>query len=107
MIEATKPEAIYRAATDAVTRRHLAKAVVEAYRARLADAVRKSVPAQHVKDATQAGLIGVLRALEAYEPATAGEFWPFALRYVRDELQGWADHAVEIQRKLVVQPVEE
>lgn len=92
-----KPEQVYSGTTDPAARRRLQAAVVAAYLPHVIAAVRKTVPPQHVEDGVQAGLLGVLLALQKLEPAKTNEafdFWPFALPYVRDAVQSWADHAI-------------
>jgi hypothetical protein len=53
----------------------------------------------HVEEAVQVGLIGVLAALEKYDPSQAGDdrgavFWKFAAEHVRDEVREWTDRGV-------------
>jgi DNA-directed RNA polymerase specialized sigma subunit len=88
-VHETKPESIYRTATTKPERRRVQAAVVDEYRSLVDGFVRRTVPAQHLEEATECGCIALLIALEKYDPATAGEFRFFAFGYVRDEVQKW------------------
>ena len=85
----TRPESIYRTATTRPERRRVQAAVVDAYRSLVDGFVRRTVPAEHLEEATECGCIALLIALEKYDPTTTGEFRFFAFGYVRDEVQKW------------------
>ncbi|HXB26786.1 MAG TPA: hypothetical protein VNV25_18815 [Gemmatimonadaceae bacterium] len=75
--------------------RQLQALVVAAHRAEVAAVVRKIVPSKHWEEAEQLGALGVLVALEKYDPKTGsdrvGGFWNFARRHVRREIRKWLD----------------
>ena len=95
-----RPEQIYRETTDKATRRRLQAAVVAEYRAKVSAFAARYVSADHRAEAEQVGLIGLLIALERYEPSllvddrVAVFFWSFASRFVRDEIRAWLDTGV-------------
>lgn len=95
-----KPEILYARTTDLATRRRLQAAVVVAYRSHVESLARKLLRPQHIEEATQAGCIGLLLALEKYDDQIAGpdrgkkSFWAFVFPYVRDEIRTWADAGV-------------
>ena len=90
----TTPEAEYRNATTAARRRSLQTAVVVAYRDRIAALVRRRFPAELRDEAAQVAAIGLLVALEKYDPDRGVPFWPFAVPWVRSELELWVGHGV-------------
>lgn len=85
----SKPEQRYKKATDPKERRRLATAVVLAYRPHVARLVRKTVPAKHWREAEQVGEIGLLVALEKFDPERGAPFWALAKQWVRHEIQKW------------------
>lgn len=94
--------ASYRATTDPLERRRIQAEVVEAYRPRVANLVRclfRRNP-EHWREAEQVGLIGLLTALEKYDPdLLTGEdqgnrFWYLAYYYVKNEIRAWRDVGV-------------
>lgn len=98
-MDTTKPEDLYRSTSDKATRRQLQAAVVAEYRGRIEALARRALPVQHVEEATQAGCIGLLLALEKYDRTVVGEdrggaFWNFARAHVLNEVQQWADVGV-------------
>jgi hypothetical protein len=93
---AEAPESLYRTTTNKVVRRCLQSIVIVRHRSRIAALVRRTIPwSQHHEVARQVAAIGVLVALEKWEPAHAGAdseaFWLFASRYVHAELRLWID----------------
>jgi DNA-directed RNA polymerase specialized sigma24 family protein len=96
----TRPEDAYRTATDTAARRRIQAEVVDAHRDAVARIVRTLVASPlYREDAEQAGLIGVLVALEKYQPGLMGEdrggaFRHFMFTYVRHEIQQWLNTGV-------------
>ena len=100
----SKPEDRYRQATSQDERKRIQTEVVKAYRAHVASAARRYVAPEHRADAEQAGALGVLVALEKYDPSRlgahrvggdrGGAFWFFAATHVRNEIQKWKDVGV-------------
>lgn len=99
-----RPEELYAATADKAERRRLQASVVVAYRAHVDSVARKLLPPQHLEEATQAGCIGLLLALEKYDrdaafagaarPDTGAAFWNYAKRFVLDEIRDWRDRGV-------------
>lgn len=95
-----KPELIYAATTDRAERRRLEEAVLIAYRPQVARFVRRRVHEKHWQEAEQVGLIGLLVALQKYDPIPRPgfeeptPFWFFAMAWVRKELQRWVSLGV-------------
>jgi hypothetical protein len=95
------PEELYKKTTDQTARRRLQTAVVLAFRDRIAALVRGLAPREHRAEAEQVGALGVLVALEKYdpgrkeyEPEKGSYFWNFARSIVLDEIQRWMDQGV-------------
>src|SRR5580693_1631945 len=94
------PEDQYKQAASQAERTRLQTAVLMAYRTHVAGFVRRFVhnPA-HRPEAEQVGLLGLLVALEKYDPSLLGadrgaRFWSFATLHVRYEVQRWMDVGV-------------
>lgn len=77
---------IYRTAKS-IERRRIQVEIVRACRPFLAWLARGLAP-DDAPDAEKVGVVGVLIALEKYDPAR-GAFWPFARPFVRDEIERW------------------
>lgn len=91
-----KPESLYRDTTDPRERRRIQAAVIANYRNHVRTCVRKAVPAEHYEEAEQVGALGLLVALEQYDPKLIGPdrgaaFWWFARLIVQNEIQRWMD----------------
>lgn len=93
------PENLYSKSTDATERSRIKAEVVSSYLPRVTGMSRAilSTP-QHWGDLEQAGVVGLLAALEAYEPGQ-GAFWTFAWRHVRDEMRSWIETGVYSRRQ--------
>lgn len=94
-----RPEEQYRHTTDRAERRRIQADILDKYRPHVRWFVRKTIAPQHREEAEQVGCIGLLVALEKYEPTKLGEdkggaFWFFAARCVRDEIRRWEDVGV-------------
>jgi hypothetical protein len=94
-----RPEEQYRHTTDKAARRRIQAEILDKYRPHVRWFVRKTIGPQHREEAEQVGCIGLLVALERYEPAKlgvdlGGAFWFFAARCVRDEIRRWEDVGV-------------
>jgi hypothetical protein len=88
------PEVTYKNATTPTERRRIQAAVVEAYRGRVSALVRRSIPAEHREEGEQVGAIGLLVALEKYDPTLGAPFWHVAQLWIRKELQRWTSHGI-------------
>lgn len=84
---APNPESLYARATDRIERKRLAEAVLAAYRPRVKGLVTGRCPPAFRRDAEQAGAIGLLVALEKYDPTRGVPFWVIASQWVKDEIQ--------------------
>lgn len=93
-----KPEDLYGKTADESEKARLRIAVVEAYGGHVAKIVSGLVTdRKHHQDAQQAGIEGLLIALERYEPPsvnTGGAFWAFANFRVRYAIQSYLDVGV-------------
>lgn len=97
-----KPELVYASTFDRAERRRLQAETITKFRANIVAVVRRLVPAEHVEEGTQAGLIGLLQALEKFDPgqttgplrSAEGRFWHYAFPVIRNEIQQWADRGV-------------
>src|SRR5450432_1829387 len=96
---------LYRATTDKATRRRLQASVVAAYRPSVASLARKLAPAAHVEEATQAGCIGLLLALERFDPeVNAHPFRRLAMSTARREIRSYVDSGLYWRKRLAVAP---
>lgn len=92
------PEDYYRT-SDKTERRRIQLVIVTEHRDRVAALVRRGVPKRLRAEACQVGALGLLVALEKYDPERSGpdrgkkSFWGFAFPYVREEIRVWLDHA--------------
>jgi hypothetical protein len=84
--------------SEIAAKRRIQAETISTYRAKVEALAKRMVPGPpHVEEATQAGLIGLLIALEKYDPARvapattahSSPFWFFARAYVRNEIQQW------------------
>lgn len=86
----SQSEKLYLKTSDPAERRRFRAEVVLAHQDRLDRLVRRMVPApQHRAEAKQAGAIGILLALEKYDPDRGVAFWTFAYWFVREEIRTW------------------
>lgn len=90
----TAPEETYKTATTPAARRRIQTAVVIAYREKIQGAVRRLLPRspQHWEEACQVGALGLLVALEKYQPKPGAKpwaFWRFACLPVMSEIREW------------------
>lgn len=90
----TAPETAYKNTSDPRARRRIQGEIVVKYRGRLASYVRRHLSARHWQEAEQVGAIGLLVALEKFEPSRGVPFWFFAVQWVRKEIQRWLNHGV-------------
>jgi DNA-directed RNA polymerase specialized sigma subunit len=81
----------YRALTSKTERQILQMAVVSTYGPAVDDLVAKVVPAEHREEATAAGLLGLLIALEKYDPTAGVPFEATAMHWAQYELGRWLE----------------
>ena len=90
----------YLDAKDPRERKLIAAAVVAANKTRVASLVRRLVRSpDHWREAEQVGAVGILVALEKYDPTLVGEdrgaaFWNFARQWVIHEIQTYLGNSV-------------
>ena len=100
-----RPEDIYHSVRDPAERRRIQAKVLLCYSGRIRDVVcrfeYRAGADRHWEDAQQAGCVGLLVALEkynpdrqAYEPNIVPFFWNYARASVLDEVQKWFDRGV-------------
>lgn len=94
-----RPEELYRKTTDDAERKRIRALAIRVYQDLVFSVVRRSVDRQHWPEAMQAGAVGILIALNKWDPERIGEdrghaFWFFARRWVQDEIQKWIDRGV-------------
>lgn len=94
MPESPRPEDAYKATTDRAERRRLQAKVVELYRLRVVALAHRAVPREYWREAEQVGLIGLLVALEKFDPEGKHDFWYLASTAVRDEIRTWRDTGI-------------
>jgi DNA-directed RNA polymerase specialized sigma subunit len=82
------PVEAHGAATDKPTRRRMQREIVCIYRGRVEAMARRFVPSADVEAGTQAGLVGLLLALEKYN-GEGDSFWFYAAGRVRAEIEKW------------------
>lgn len=87
------PEREYRTASTPDECRKIQAKVIKAYARRVASFVRRRVPREDREEGEQVGAIGVMLALEKYDPARGVPFWGFARNYVLHEIQRWREVA--------------
>lgn len=89
--ENANPEDLYRKATTPQEKRRIQGAVVERYKSDVAAVARSLLPncPDHWEDAKQAGLIGLLVALEQYRDGKIHTFWPIARLRAIDEVRSY------------------
>jgi hypothetical protein len=97
----SRPEELYqKTAAGSTERRQIQAAVIEAHRGHVAALARRMVPTQHRQEAEQVGAIGLLLALEKYDPtprqghSTSPVFWSYAFTFARDEIRAWKANGV-------------
>ena len=100
--DSPKPEELYQHTSDPKERQRIKTKVVVAYRPMVAGQARRMAPPRHWEEAEQAGMVGLLVALDRYDDPTpdrgAKSFWGFAVLYVRDEIQQWMDRGVRWEK---------
>jgi RNA polymerase sigma factor (sigma-70 family) len=64
--------------------------LVDVFASRIAAVAReyRHVPAVNREELMQAGVVGLLSALERYDPSRSNGFWPYASWWVRQAMQG-------------------
>jgi RNA polymerase sigma factor (sigma-70 family) len=83
----------YKQAADRPEKRRLRLEAVRTYTRDVRGYVRTLVPREHWDEGAHVGMIGVIVALEKYEPQSGevddAAFWTFARPFVCDEVQSW------------------
>lgn len=90
----SRPEDAFKQTTDRTERRRLRACVVADYRSRVTSIVRSVLPREHWDEGLQVGLLGLLVALEKFDPSAGRDFWYCASTAVRDEIRAWRDRAL-------------
>lgn len=95
-----RPEDLYCKADTERERLRLRTGVLVAYGGHIRAAARRLVPRRYVDEACQEGIVGLLDALEKYEPGRNGPdrgaaFWAYAALYVRNAIQGFRQERID------------
>jgi DNA-directed RNA polymerase specialized sigma subunit len=90
------PASAYRAVVKSpIERSRIQAATLIACRSLVADIVRKTVARRDWEEGEQVGAIGVLVALEKFDPAGRVSWRALVRRYVKQEIARWREHLVE------------